>query len=498
MKPKRSCEACRQRHRKCITRPQATTCNGCDELGRECTLTPPLQFLPWKAKAAGKARVDADPSSPSALAGGTDLAQTPRSQGLPSPLHGNESLGSPVSQRRESIVISNPHQPSTSSLLSKREAFLFRTWVQKISLISDATDDARHFAITVSRLALEHPVLLNGILGLASRFDSLATGGPEAGEDLESAFYHGRCIELLINLLNRPVETYDDVLLAAVVLSRLYEENDTHTDSLTYHLAGTSTLLGHEVITRLAAEGGLAEAACWVHLRQALYVAIVHRQHPQIPLRLYENLTAFRRADDTSFGNRAVYLFARIVLRYFPEQCTEQILPQQEDTWTVLEEELSTWFQTKPVSFEPIYHTPPSASTGEPFPCIWMASTAAAVALQYYYSGMIVINLHRCHSTPTTGFEATKSRRTSEKCITAHLCALMGLALSNDQAMNAWYLPCHMLHLCGYLLQNPIERAHTVQYLQTVNRQIQWKTAPVIAALTEQWAELDGHAAEME
>ena len=29
-----------------------------------------------------------------------------------------------------------------------------------------------------------------------------------------------------------------------------------------------------------------------------------------------------------------------------------------------------------------------------------------------------------------------------------YLCALMGLAISNEQAPNAWYLPCHMLDLC--------------------------------------------------
>ncbi|KXJ89310.1 hypothetical protein Micbo1qcDRAFT_206268 [Microdochium bolleyi] len=448
MKPKRSCHACRQGHRKCIAQPQANACNGCIENGRQCTLSPSLQFHPWKAKATSKARVDLDPGpgGPQVEAGDASPAGTPRSQGFDSlPLCvGSESVGSPASQRRESSAASRPLRPPATGLLSKREAFLFRTWVQKISLISDATDDARHFAVTVSRLALEHPVLLNGILGLASRFDSLASGVTESETDLESAFYHGRCIELLIRLLDRPVETYDDILLAAVVLSRLYEENDTETDSLTYHLAGTSTLLGHQVITRLAAKGGLAEAACWVHLRQALYVAIVHRQHLTIPLGIYESLTAFHKTDDTSHGNRIVYLFARIILQYFPAQSTEQSLALPNDTWSVLEEDLNAWFQTKPVSFEPIYHSPPDINGGEPFPCIWMASTAAAVALQYYYSGKIVINLQHCHNPPATGFQATKSLRTSE----------------------------------------------------TVNRTIQWKTAPVIAALTEQWAELDGQASD--
>jgi hypothetical protein len=246
---------------------------------------------------------------------------------------------------------------------------------------SDAIDDERHFAVTVSRLALEQEVLLNGILGLASRFDRLANGPTSTGPDVESAFYHGRCIELLIDLLDQPADTYDATILAAVVLSRLYEENDTETDSLTYHLAGTSTLLGHEVISRLAAEGGLAEAACWVHLRQALYIAIVHRQHVNIPLRVYENLTAFRKVNDTSYANRVVYFFARILLHYFPQQPANAAAGSSQsadDTWQLLQEELDSWFRMKPASFQPIYYEPPDVNGGEPFPRLWMPSTVAS------------------------------------------------------------------------------------------------------------------------
>ena len=284
-------------------------------------------------------------------------------------------------------------------------------------------------------------MLLNGILCVASRFDSLASDHLGTGPNVESAFYHGRCIELLIDLLNKPAEAYDAILLAAVVLSRLYEENDTETDSLTYHLAGTSTLLDHEVITRLAAQGGVAEAACWIHLRQAIYIAIIHRQSLNVPLRVYEKLTAFRKDSDTSYANRVVYLFARIILQYFPKQPVNAALPGAVEHWDLLERELDTWYQRKPVSFETIYYQGPDTHSGEPFPRIWMASTVAgkpsrntysrkrggvlswtlpltptAVALQYYYSSLIVINLHRCNNPLNTGFEATRSIKTNEVC----------------------------------------------------------------------------------
>ncbi|KAK2021200.1 hypothetical protein LX32DRAFT_269298 [Colletotrichum zoysiae] len=496
MKPKRSCESCRQRHRRCIIRPDAIRCNGCDEMDKECTLSPNFQFRPSRFSDITHADWGRTSSQERDAGPGRDPGPDPAMPSQTSSTSEQESVRSTAAavELRGSISSWPPASIHTSGKLTQREAFLYRLWVQKIALISDALDDERHFAVTVSRLALEQDVLLNGILGLASRFDRLANGPSGTSSDIESAFYHGRCMELLIELLNKPAETYDATLVAAVVLSRLYEENDTETDSLTYHLAGTSTLLGHEVITRLATKGGLAEAACWVHLRQAIYISIVHRRHLDIPLRVYENLTAFRKADDTSYGNRAVYLLARIVLKYFPERPINVASPQPEDNWQALQEELDLWFKFKPVSFNPIYFEPPDPNGGEPFPRMWMASTVAT--FQHYYSSQIIINLYQYNNPLGTGFEATKAMRNKEKFIASSLCVLMGLALSNEQALNAWYLPCHMLQLCGYVLRNHIERSRTIEYLETVKQQIQWKTAPLIDVLTRQWAELDGYEIE--
>lgn len=227
--------------------------------------------------------------------------------------------------------------------------------------------------MTIPRLALQHPIILYGILALASRVDEVTRGSTS---DLESTYYHSRCIELLIESLSRPPETYDSTLLAAVVISRLYEENDTETDTSTYHLSGTRTLLSNDVVTRLAKEGGLAEAACWVHLRQAIYVAIVHRQHLDIPLGVYEALTAFRRSDDTSYANRAVYIFAQILQAFFPGPAGGD--GSRSDDWTLLEQELQVWIETKPLSFEPLYYGAPDADAARPFPAMWMVSTVSS------------------------------------------------------------------------------------------------------------------------
>ncbi|KAF5967427.1 transcription regulatory SNF2 [Fusarium coicis] len=194
--------------------------------------------------------------------------------------------------------------------LTEREAFLFMTYIHQLAPLSDACDDARHFALEVPRLALHQPMIMNGLLALASRYDSPS--------DIESTFYHNKCIKLLIKAFAQPPETWDSTLLTAVVIARLYEENDNETDSFYHHLSGTQNLLNHEVIARFVMQGGLAEAASWVHLRQAIYVYVVRREPLEICLENFERSTVFRRSDDSAYANRAVYNFARLMKLFLP------------------------------------------------------------------------------------------------------------------------------------------------------------------------------------
>ncbi|KAM0283976.1 hypothetical protein ACHAQH_002171 [Verticillium albo-atrum] len=126
---------------------------------------------------------------------------------------------------------------------------------------SDSCDDARHFTIHVPRLALQEPMILNGILALASLRDELSR---DSTYDLESTYYHGRSIGFLIEAFTKP-PTIE--LLVDVVLARLYEEYDNETDAYFHHLSGTHNLLNHTAIAGFVTEGGFAEAASWVHLR---------------------------------------------------------------------------------------------------------------------------------------------------------------------------------------------------------------------------------------
>ncbi|KAL2682367.1 hypothetical protein Neosp_006817 [[Neocosmospora] mangrovei] len=331
---------------------------------------------------------------------------------------------------------------------------------------------------------------MNGLLALASRYDARCSNSES---DLEGTYYHNRCIELLIEAFTRPPETWDAKLLTAVVIARLYEEHDNESDSDYHHLSGTRNLLNHEAVARFVTQGGLAEAASWVHLRQTIYVYLVRREPVEICLENFERSTVFRRTDDSAYANRAVYLFAKMMKLLFPLNDSEkQALTASPGPWELVEMEVNQWYEMKPVSFKPIYYKPADLKEDRPFPVVCIAASVPVVAMQYYYAAKAILCLHKCNTVnPNIGYHAARLRHDWEQRIAAYLCTLMGLALSNEHVLNAFYLPAHMLSLCGYCIRQPCERAHTVQYLQKVDDVIKWKTRRLIQTLEKEWEEMD-------
>lgn len=207
-------------------------------------------------------------------------------------------------------------------------------------------------------------MLLNSILAIASRYDALHRG---VSPDLEAIRYNSNCIESLITSLSRPPQTYGAELLAAVVNARSYEECDFEEDLSHHHLSGTRNLLTYDTVARVASNGGLAEAACWVHLRQAVYAYLVRRRPVDSHLDAFKRLTAFDRTDDGAYANRMVYHLARTLRLFFPRTTPEAT--QSRDTWASLQIDMDSWFNNKPISFEPICHADHGTGNGA-FPLI--------------------------------------------------------------------------------------------------------------------------------
>lgn len=396
MKHRTGCQSCRSRHRKCVFPAAGAQCYGCMEAGERCE--PPSRFVfrqPQRSSEDEKAFQGSDHTATGqrlavSLALGCEGGVQTAAIGVPS-----------------GTSITLPPTPNGGLRLNERQGHLFMLYIRQLAPMMDSCDEARHFSLTVPRLAFNRPVLLHSILALASRYDAMHRGVPP---DLDTLRYNHHCIEYLIESLSKPPETYGSELLAAVVIARSYEECDFEADLSHHHLIGTRNLLTDDTVARVASQGGLAEAACWVHLRQAIYAYLVKKRPMDGDLNAFTRLTAFKRTDDSAYANRMVYHFAR-VLRFSLASASTSGTQSSKDSWTDLEAEVKVWYQAKPISFEPVYDSD-SEEDGE-IPTIIMMSIVTCehplilhlftrcwadlrlpvMGLQYYYAALAIFHL---------------------------------------------------------------------------------------------------------
>lgn len=203
-------------------------------------------------------------------------------------------------------------------------------------------------------------MVLFSVLALSSMHQAAANGQSQH----EASFYHGECLRLLIDALSDDEATYDDNLLASVVLMRVYEEIERSTDDY-HHLRGLGRLL--DAIPTFAQSGGLAEAACWQSLRQDIFVSLLHAQPPTFGLANYDQSSAFKFRDEAACANVIVLLFAK-VLR-FTYSRPETPLP---DTWASLEADIERWNERRCRLFQPLFEEDADVEGGRPFPVCCM------------------------------------------------------------------------------------------------------------------------------
>jgi hypothetical protein len=232
-------------------------------------------------------------------------------------------------------------------------------------------------------------MIMNGLLALASLYD-------DTPNDVESTFYHNKCIKLLIEAFAQPAEIWDSTLLTAVVIARLYEENDNETDSYYHHLSGTQNLLNHEVIARFVMQGGLAEAASWVHLRQVIYIYVVRSRPIPICLENFERSTVFRRCDDSAYANRAVYNFAKVMMLFLSMAGPDE----NQEGFLAVEIEVDQWYDAKPISFKPVFYNAADITSDRPFPTLYfVASVPGKYLFTLTFGSANISKLSRCSIT---------------------------------------------------------------------------------------------------
>jgi hypothetical protein len=131
------------------------------------------------------------------------------------------------------------------------------------------------------------------------------------------------------------------------------------------HLFGTARMV--DSLAQLGTYTSLREAANWVALRQEIHIALTRRQPVSIALGAYHSSRYFCSNTDDAWGNRMVYLFARVLnFAFAPEGGSSK------ESWAELADEVEAWNATKPEHFAPLWLDLSPQRDGSPFPEILM------------------------------------------------------------------------------------------------------------------------------
>ncbi|OKO94335.1 hypothetical protein PENSUB_11602 [Penicillium subrubescens] len=431
MRVTKGCARCRHRHARCVVPSGASSCSRCSRLGRPCHLEPRFHFKPvryiYQQCDSASSRFDlvwdeqqvwVGVSRPVTFVGETDdfghgpsepddndqSSETLEQAYSPpgdSPLTLTEAVEVVPA---DTLSNNSPSQGASDvSTPSPREAYLIRSYIQKIAAVADICDPQSHFSTEVPRRALDEPMLLKALLALAARHDAILTNH----NDCEASTFHGECLQLLIVALNQPEESYDDNLLITVVVLRFYEELERTTDRKC-HLLGSNRLLN--LMSRSASSGGLGEAVSWQFLRQAIYSSIAQYEPIQLDLRNYERSSVFHRDDDAALANAIIFFCACIVKLC----CSVPGYAIDRKDWQHLADCVEEWHSNKPRSWQPLRYQPPNLSADQPFPELWIMSPPAVVGLQYYHASRIFLTLSDAPSQRMTDFEMSQARLVAE------------------------------------------------------------------------------------
>ncbi|KLO94706.1 ARCA protein [Fusarium fujikuroi] len=345
-------------------------------------------------------------------------------------------VSSPASYA-SSYLVGSP-RGLTSPIRTRREAFLLVNYLQDLSPRIDICDPSKRFGREVPKRARQLPLLAYSILAFSSRHQVMVTGI----DDESSEEYHSQALRILIPILDDPMSSLDENLLAAAVLLRLYEEMcDVDTGT---HLVGCARLWNN--IPDFIAEGGLSEAASWILLRQNLHISLIKGEPMQVDLNKYRRSRSFIDTTDEDFANRIILICCQVL-----EACFGPGAQPDYETWAHLGKEVALWHDSIPAHYHPYHSDMESTSTGvkSAFPVVWMMNPAQVMGYQHYCLARILLHI----SEPrlwVSSLRTIEHRVAADKAALNDLHIAVGLGIHNPSVVGAGFTVHHILFTCEF------------------------------------------------
>lgn len=271
------------------------------------------------------------------------------------------------------------------------EQFIFRNFVQRISLWIDLFDPTQSFSTFVPHLAMRNIGLMKAILALSARHISLNPSiAEEQTHDRNDALqYYNETLHYLSKAMQYDTYKTSLELLATALTVSTYEMLDGSGKDWERHLQGVFWIQRSQVIR--GDSKGLKQAVWWAWLCQDVWAAFREKRKTFTfwkPTRTFSDMNPFELAA------RSVYVIAKVVNYCSREENDGSDLPSRIERADQLQATLDEWQRYITTEFTPLpfKSDDPRSDAFEP---VWIHPAPFAVAIQLHYSARVLLLLNR-------------------------------------------------------------------------------------------------------
>lgn len=301
--------------------------------------------------------------------------------------------------------------------LKPQEESMLQAFVTHISQWIDLFDPYQHFSSLVPRLALHNVGLLNAILALAIRHNSLGSQ-PAFARDDALQYYH-ETLQYVRKAMQYTSYYTSLELLATTLMISAYEMLDgSSSRDWERHLQGVFWIQRSQVIH--GDSGGLRAAVWWAWLCQDVWAAFRDKRKV---FTFWEPQKTLHELNPTQVASRAVFILGRVI-----NYCAESEAGDPTSNFVsrlknaeVLSDMLDQWEANLSPEFQPL---PSSLQiAGSVFTPVWIHPPMYAVSVQVYHASRILVLLHR----PSLG--GLSQNLKTQASLDNHVDTICGIAL---------------------------------------------------------------------
>ncbi|KAF7587195.1 hypothetical protein BBP40_007557 [Aspergillus hancockii] len=367
----------------------------------------------------------------------------------------------------------------------------------------DATDQDRHFALTVPGRAMFCPVLRYALF--------TASAG------------HMRQTRKLRNNINGAV-TFNGIPLPGLAKTPQFATTTSASPTSSKSLPQSSAIHSpdpkrhlllrsppnprspHEANIHSSPAISLRHSACLIALRQEIWSAFLHQRPVRLPISPRNDYNKFDTMCDFIWANRILVWWGDSLNFTFGDNHNHNhnhdlnhgdgnsdsdggVYPTHKSRaqkWTSLRAFETAWATQRPPSFRPIYYLPPSPPKGRYFPVIWHMNDSQVVAEQHMELARILLAV----SDPgiqRLGAGAGAVNRGLEAELRAITRRVIGLGMSNRAGPPALVTSAVGISICGEYFEDVGEQEAVVRFLEELEVEHAWPTSGIVGGLTRAW-----------